>query len=349
MAKLNDYLFIDKARVDSYFEQVESTPKLVKLPAWKVAFGLTGPSVEGTQSTAIQTFSVHEKVTTLMSKLDPYRGEPSTFDGEDGDFIFETMTATRAFLPPGTSKRQDFPGVAIWLGTRASVESSLQGFRYLVEDFQQDDENRMRSSGYSVVRAIFMELENELRDTSFRTFAEHEELTTIVKVPSPTLHHLNTTYIDTFRNAHSSFATESEAYYSDKEQTLRQILSLGGIHDYDNSAAKYRGVNSRKGQGEIHFFDIFLGDQIHSVEVTRNIGTDSDGVAKIKRDRWYELEKRLVHEPARMLQELGAIISPPRKIDCLYRIRRSGESTGGLTIIGYPIFISASPSAFSQE
>src|ERR1039457_1290260 len=132
MANVNEYLFIDKVRVDAYFEQLASTVKLVKLPAWKVAFGLTGPTVEGTQSTAIQTYGVHEKVSTLISKLNPFRGEPTAFHGDDGDFVFETMNATRAFIPTGVSKRQDFPGVAIWLATRASVKHSLQGFRYLV-------------------------------------------------------------------------------------------------------------------------------------------------------------------------------------------------------------------------
>ncbi|MBB4367597.1 hypothetical protein GGD63_000366 [Bradyrhizobium sp. cir1] len=64
-----DYLYVDRGRMDSYFEQVAGPVKYDKVPIWKVALGLGGPSAESTQQRVGRPFTEHEKLSRLAAVL----------------------------------------------------------------------------------------------------------------------------------------------------------------------------------------------------------------------------------------------------------------------------------------
>lgn len=65
-----EYLYVDTRRLDSYFEQISSTPVAYdKLPHWKVGLALAGPSIEGMQHGHARPFTTHEKLTKLEEHL----------------------------------------------------------------------------------------------------------------------------------------------------------------------------------------------------------------------------------------------------------------------------------------
>lgn len=346
MREITDYLFVDRRRLDSYFEQLGSSIKMVKLPAWKVAFGLAGPTVEAAQSTSVQSFSSHEKLQTLMTKLKPHRGQLAAFNGEDEEFVFETLDATRVLIPAGITNKKELPSVALWLCTRSDAEDQYQGFRYLVEDFQAEDLPRMRSSGFSIARAILKELEGQLAGSTLSGFPDvHEKVVTLDLKPD-VLKYLNSKFIDSFGG---SWKEQRAAYQADKEETLRDVLGSAGLTEYASYEIRYLGVDGSYARD--HCFELLHGDKIFSARTSERNDKAAGGGAtiKIQRDRRNELEHRFTHEPARLLEELGAVVSPKRKIDSLYRIRHSGETRSGLTLVGYPIFVAASPSAFKSN
>jgi hypothetical protein len=58
-----------------------------------------------------------------------------------------------------------------------------------------------------------------------------------------------------------------------------------------------------------------------------------------------EAKLRFVKDPLRLLEESGAILGSPRRIDTLYRLRHFfAEECSDRSVTGYPIFICANPS-----
>ena len=96
---LREYLFVDKRRLDMYFEQLSSPVAYDKLPVWKFVLGLTGPRTEAAQLRPGRPFTHHEKVERLLRHLDSNNlVHRSRRLRHDLPFQIETMTASRAVI-----------------------------------------------------------------------------------------------------------------------------------------------------------------------------------------------------------------------------------------------------------
>lgn len=67
--ELVEYIYIDKKRLNNYFEQFSSPVNFDKVPVWKTVLGLTGPKAEATQARPGRPFTDHEKILKLVEYL----------------------------------------------------------------------------------------------------------------------------------------------------------------------------------------------------------------------------------------------------------------------------------------
>lgn len=61
LKSLTEYLYGDKRRVDTYFEQISSPTRYDKVPVWKAEAGLLGPKAEATQARFPRPFTTLEE------------------------------------------------------------------------------------------------------------------------------------------------------------------------------------------------------------------------------------------------------------------------------------------------
>jgi hypothetical protein len=104
-----EYLYVDTPRLDRYYDQISSPVQYDKVPVWKVAFGLAGPSVEATQQRSGRAPSLHEKIQKFIDYVQDHDlagcERTSLFShrkpNADRPFIVESITARRAHLKRG--------------------------------------------------------------------------------------------------------------------------------------------------------------------------------------------------------------------------------------------------------
>lgn len=96
---LVEYIYIDRIRLDSYFQQISSPNTFDKVPSWKVSFSLIGPGVEGTQSPNARPYTDHEKVIAVLDNLYTSSNTcPPEFNPYT-NFVFESLDATPVLIP----------------------------------------------------------------------------------------------------------------------------------------------------------------------------------------------------------------------------------------------------------
>lgn len=180
---LVEYLFIDEPRIERYFQQLSAPVRYDKLPVWKVALGLTGPAVEGTQSRLGREFSLNEKLEEVLRHIESEELTTS-FDRavdewDEKPFVSERLVARQAII-----ERKD-KRLKIWVSVPAekSVRKPFPRAVYLIEDFRGSDDFPNDVSGYHTLSLLFHELEwvepplaepiNQLmlRDRKLRRFA----------------------------------------------------------------------------------------------------------------------------------------------------------------------------------
>ena len=66
---LSDIVYVDQERLDQYAEQLLGPSMIEKIASWKVGLGLTGVSVEGSQSGHARAFTISEKLDALQQHL----------------------------------------------------------------------------------------------------------------------------------------------------------------------------------------------------------------------------------------------------------------------------------------
>lgn len=161
-----EYLYIDKPRLDRYYEQISSPVKYDKVPVWKVALGLTGPKVESTQVRSGRSPTTHEKTQKFIEHVEEHdlaSSERTSLDmrrrseeEEERPFILETLSARRVQI------KKDDSVLNIWVSIRPdkvqSEERLPSGALYLIEDFRGDDEYHQSFSGYSSLYLLTEEL-----------------------------------------------------------------------------------------------------------------------------------------------------------------------------------------------
>ena len=118
---LEEYLFVDRARVLNYAEQIGAAMSTEKRPQWKVGLSLTGPSVEGQQTASARAATNHEMITALVDYLKKDESLLSHRPASDKDaakapFVLETMKARKIiFRCDKASSPGGISEVAVWV------------------------------------------------------------------------------------------------------------------------------------------------------------------------------------------------------------------------------------------
>ena len=191
MSELHDYSFIDKKRVLSYFEQIKAPNDLQmkeKCPAWDVSISLTGPKVQGRQTTTLRPPTIYEAIaevetylsnTHLISTLDNCDNYwVETWEkGKTAFFIKDTFKGCRAFIhPPEKASKIGIKPIGFWLldpiihkqrkHYLPGDAATLKGF--LIEYCNESDINDVTgASGFTALDFLLYTLEeheSELRD-----------------------------------------------------------------------------------------------------------------------------------------------------------------------------------------
>lgn len=321
---VTEYLYVDQRRVDSYFEQVSDPVKYDKVPIWKMALGLAGPSTEGTQSRPGRAFTQHEKITELLKRL---AGGPSSRVSRrrDSEFAVACLSAVRAFIPSRSTGAGDFPGLAIWIGLGAEESRDLDPV-YLIENFPRDDESRSNWSGMSALWMLTNELSKEWERCGAPIGSGPQESLEVIVEP------------ELFRKLEQSSHIGMEKLVGEMLAASSQRMpSNATILTFSNrtSQLSYRVAES---------------ERRYEIEVYRPTSPDQATRCLITRDTRKELAARFALDPVGLLRSWGAITGPERVVDVLFRIRHTmiEESVPGGrgAILGYPLVIAEHESQF---
>lgn len=185
---LIEYLYIDKPRLDSYFEQISPPVMYEKVPIWKAALGLTGPKAEATQARPGRPFTTHEKVEIFHDHLKKKKlliedrpAKPSDRELLDDrrspkQFRIETMSAQRVRL----SSNDKDEGLNIWVSLKPDKESKENqrtvGALFLIEDFSGKDDGIVTISGFSSLLALIQEMEPLIEQANSNIFDHTEDM-----------------------------------------------------------------------------------------------------------------------------------------------------------------------------
>jgi hypothetical protein len=160
LAPIAEYLFVDEARLDTYFQQISSPIAFESVPVYKGSLALAGPTLGVENQKQPRAYSRHEKLEAVVDYLKEggFVGTSRPGVGESNDscvFRLETCRGTRTLLPLRGSER----GLAIWvceapLGQDPDSPRAI-GKLYLLEDFPGPDREEYRAlSGYSALQLL---------------------------------------------------------------------------------------------------------------------------------------------------------------------------------------------------
>ena len=360
--KVNEYLFIDKNRVDSYFEQLRHKKYMERFPLWNFSISATGPKIEHSQHIELSDHSYHSKLEILVKKLNTYLGEIGAIRSKNAEksqkeFILERLWGRKAVVPLPKREKGNLQEIAIWICRVVSPTRSDQGFRYLIEDFPRADKGRMRTSGFSALRTLLHELKDEMKDTQLANYDALTEEYTFEIAPS-----LCKAINDRVpKGWKPDLGNEEMRHVYDRDQIekvelLRKALKDAHITKFDKANIVYQHVwdegGGRMGRRPhpngygwaFAAFEITVGKKLYIAEAMEPeyFHEDETPIVKI----WREMERWFNSSPTEFLEAFGARLGDERQIDSLYRIRLSGIAGSGFTVIGYPLCVIESPSTF---
>lgn len=172
-APLIEYLYVDGARLDHYFEQISGPVTFEKVPTFGGSVALTGPSVSASQTAHGREFTRYEKIVALeahLSKggyLGTDRPELMRSHGTEPVFRSEICKATRALIP------NDQAPLALWICDPPDVQDAkglIPGPLYLIENFRSADTDwSVIKSPYSALRMLGDSLENPALEPALRS------------------------------------------------------------------------------------------------------------------------------------------------------------------------------------
>lgn len=166
---LIEFLFVDKRRLDSYFEQIEAPVAYDKVPVWTAELGFpTGARAMGSQNRHARQWTTYEKLKAVIKYLKENKLLESERERRKTDkateFRFEICEARKAFIPPDNSRFAGFKGLNIWIAP--SLGQPRAGMLFLIEDFQDVDMPvYTQPSGYSALLTLVAELRESLKQT----------------------------------------------------------------------------------------------------------------------------------------------------------------------------------------
>jgi hypothetical protein len=185
---LRDYVFIDRNRLLSYFQQISSPNKVLKkqaVPSWTVGLSGTGPQVSATQSSATRNATDSEMIADVERYL---KRERLVFDPEDRryehlwggkPFCHFKLAARRAVIV-FEAKQQGLHHsgqLGIWIPQKASHAI------YLIESSSEPDPRDVPAvSGYSALDFILHNLNKQ--QTLFRQYLADGHDIHLADIPS---------------------------------------------------------------------------------------------------------------------------------------------------------------------
>jgi hypothetical protein len=318
---LTEYIYIDRARLDSYFQQISSPLTFDKVPGWKVNLSLTGPGVEGTQTAQVRPYTDHEKFTAVLNHLYASSSTRPPELNPYTNFVFESLDATPILIPSTNCKGRD--SITLWIAT---AQGATRGFRFLIEDFRRSDAEQPALSGFSCLQVMLDEFSESIGDflsTNIDRYAGELPRDRTLSLPS-----------DNF----------SKTLFPLSEETVRAIkavLSIAGIQ-----TEGLRVLDCTQNTEEKDFI-VGIGNHRYVAECVGSQIT-------IRRLPMTELSTLMAADPLQVFRKWGAKIGSKRSLDALYRVRQCSTEAfviprGQITTVGYPIVLLASPSPFTSK
>ncbi len=320
---LIDYLYIDRQRLDAYFEQVSGTVAFDKVPEWTASLAMDGPKVEGKQTRHPRPYSPTEKIRAVLKHLLARSSMIERDSATIPPFGFETLEAVKVVIPPKENSSGDLVGVVLWLSGLEYRGNRL----ILIESLRAKDRDFVDSLSQQTTLLQFL---SEVSQEFEHSAAYHPLLEAL---ECPLLFVLPPGYQAELEDGHSK-ACSAE---------LRREFNRNGARLNEISFRESLVVpwpHTAKKQWEVR-------DGAHRYLVVEE-SSQIDGIRKIAgysvfQNHRAELAAQFAAHPAEFLNKLGASIAPPRTITSLYRVR-SSLLEGTLPDdyyyqIGYPIFI----------
>jgi hypothetical protein len=103
---LEEYLYVDDKRLDTYADQIGSPLTFEKVPVWTASISLTGPKADGKQERHARPLTRSEKIGRLMDyltkedRLGSGRLGAEVRSGAERLFRLETCKAAQVIIPP---------------------------------------------------------------------------------------------------------------------------------------------------------------------------------------------------------------------------------------------------------
>jgi hypothetical protein len=319
---LAEYLYIDRTRLDSYFQQLSSPTAFEKVPSWKVSLSLAGPGVEGAQSQFARPYTDHEKIKAVLDHLHASSNiRPPEFNSCP-TFVFESLDAIPVRIPiqPGTTLGRD--AITLWVAEPKDING---GYRFLIENFAPSDAEPSPISSFSCLQILLDECGESIGDFFSRNVDQYA---------------LDVPHDQVITSTGGAF----EGLLPLSQRTLDAIsitLTLAKI-----PPDSFRVIGCLPYENEQHFW-VAIGDRRYRLQYRGQAAT-------VSRQPRTELSTMLAAKPISLLSSWGAKIGTKREIDALYRVRQSLKEARVLprdriTTVGYPIFLVAHPSPFTQE
>ena len=192
--ELEEYLYVDDKRLDSYVEQIGSFVTYDKAPVYNVNLSLAGPGVGAVQQRFQRPLSRHEKIVKLLDYLEKgeFLGQGRLSDREEATamyrppakakvFRLETCEAARVLIPSINSpeSRTVRQELNLWFSDRhhaGSIRRECLDYLLrpaqllLIVGFHKDDyaAHFEAWSAYSALESLRRELSGELPETMLR-------------------------------------------------------------------------------------------------------------------------------------------------------------------------------------
>ena len=177
---LTEFLFTDDARLDSYSEQIAAPVMYDKVPVWKTALSLTGPSAEATQSRVARALTRFEKLKRVIEFLEKQKQLAVVRTQADRraartPFLLDTCTAVKIRIPGSTGlSGADDPGIILWVSDplgREDVDTEQTCTLCLMQGFSRADDAPL--PGESMFSVLDTLLDDSRTKTHGNTLHEH--------------------------------------------------------------------------------------------------------------------------------------------------------------------------------
>lgn len=188
---LKEFIYVDRPRLDMYFEQVSDPLKKQKVPEWSASLSFAGPTAVGAQKIQLRPYTVTERIGALLEYLNKYRlavtdphtyvrrhwnlsGDIATVGEQDEHlppFVNSRLSAVKVRVPRLPDRSNQLPDIQMWLSVTRPVRIKNKwawpqhcGLVCLLEDYRGEDKLYSGSEGsaYSILESLLFALGPDL-------------------------------------------------------------------------------------------------------------------------------------------------------------------------------------------